>query len=90
MTKLERQHVESALDEIGDPNRIPSEHRATKYCLITREKHWSPKYVVGIAWKYATGEEKHHTQYSGGKDGANLELQALGYTVEQCGAAHYH
>lgn len=49
MEKLQREHVEAALDEIGDPDKIPRQDRAKKYCLIVRDKHWSPKYVVGLA-----------------------------------------
>lgn len=90
MGKLEREHVESALDEIGDPSGIPRQHRATKYCLVARDKHWSPKYVVGRAWKHATGQEKHYTRFSGGKGGANLQLERLGYTVTPCPAARSH
>jgi len=89
MTTLEQQHIESALDKISDPSRIALRHRAKKYCLIVRDKHWSPKYVVGLAWKYATGTMKSYTKFSGGERGANLELQRLGYTVESCNAAHY-
>ena len=90
MAKLERKHVESALDEIGDPGNVPPRYRAAKYCLITRGKHWSPKYVVGLAWKYAAGKAKRSSEHSGGIHGANAVLGAMEYTVERCPAARRH
>ena len=90
VAKQRREVVENALEEIGSPDKVPRQHRATKYCLVARGRHWSAKYVVGRAWKYATGEASPHAQHSGGKSGAHLELQRLGYTVEACPAARRH
>jgi hypothetical protein len=88
MVKLQRKDVESALNEIGATDKVPPEHRQKKYCLDERGEHWPPKYIVAVAWKHATGTQKDHRSFSGGKF-SNNQLTRLGYSVLACEIKHY-
>lgn len=74
--QITKKDVFAALDEI-DGDKVPARRRARKYCLKERNRHYPPKYVVGLAWKHATGRERLAKDFSAGKSGANATLEAL-------------
>jgi copper chaperone CopZ len=76
---LSREHVLRAIKEI-DKIEIPRGRRATKFTLMYKGREYPPKYVVGLASKYASGAELSPKEFSGGAE-VNSCLLRLGFKV---------
>jgi len=72
--------IEQAMDEI-DREGVPANRRSRVYHLEARGKRYPPKYVIGLAYKRATGETLAASDFGGGEGGANDTLRKLKYTV---------
>lgn len=55
--------------------------RARSYLLIIDGKAYDSKAVLGVAYKYATGQPLGPHDFSGGGKGAARALRALGFEV---------
>jgi hypothetical protein len=79
---LTREHVVKALADLDAGIEHPFS-RSTGYELVQEGKRYSPKAVVGVAFRYLTGEILHHSKFSGGEapGQANYELRRLGFQV---------
>ena len=80
---ISRDDVFDALEEIDEG----LEHgfaRSSKYALIIEGRHYSPKAVVGVAHKVATGRLLTPRDFSGGNEAgqANYVLRTLGFQVK--------
>ena len=76
---INRKHVDAALQEI-DQKGMPPEREAAKWDLIRDGKRYPPKYVLGLAAKFATGTELEPSQFSGGPE-TNDFLKSLGFEI---------
>jgi hypothetical protein len=77
--KITEQHVLEALSEI-DRTGVPENRQARSFDLSRNDKVYPPKYVLSLASKYATGQELHPSEFSGGEV-TNGVLRALGFDV---------
>jgi len=82
MITVSKEYVERALDEIdkGGPFSVPRKRQSTKYCLVTRGRHYPPKYVLMQAHKLQT-----KTKPKGLRGGppSNVPLEKLDYKIEK-------
>jgi tetratricopeptide (TPR) repeat protein len=80
-----KESVEKALDEIdsGGILGVPKNRQSTAYCLVTRGRHYPPKYVLSRARKIQGVKRRG---FRGGPR-TNVQLQNLGYVVieDRCG-----
>jgi hypothetical protein len=74
---IQKSSVEKALDQI-DRLKMPSNRRSHIFCLITRKRHYAPKYVLYLAHKIETGKPLKGLK---GGPHTNDQLTALGYSV---------
>jgi hypothetical protein len=81
ISQVKQEDVEKALDEI-DRVGFPRKKKSTGYCMVSRDSHYPPKYVLKLAYQLKTGEKL--VGFRGGKP-VNNPLQALGYLIEKCG-----
>jgi hypothetical protein len=71
-------------DRLG-PERFFSEHGfapATTYELVSGERRYPPKAILGTAYEFATGQRLASGDFEGGKTGAVRVLGKLGFTVQ--------
>jgi hypothetical protein len=71
-------------DRLG-PEKFFSEHGfapATTYDLVSDERHYPPKAILGTAYEFATGQRLGSGDFEGGKTGAVAVLGKLGFTVQ--------
>lgn len=76
---IKGEHILKAIEEIervGTPNGRSSKRFLLKY----NDKHYSPKYVISLANKYANGKELDPSEFSGGKESNNF-LRYLGFNA---------
>lgn len=83
MITVSPEYVEKALDEIdsGGLLGVPRKRQSTIYCLLKRERHYPPKYVLVRAYTLQTGAKP---QGLTGGPPSNVPLEKLGYTVKPC------
>jgi hypothetical protein len=70
-------------DRLG-PERFFAEHGfgpTTTYDLISDERRYPPKAILGTAYEFATGQRLGSGDFEGGKSGAVAVLEKLGFTV---------
>jgi len=82
MISVTKDTAENALDEIdrGLSLAVPQKRRSTKHCLLARDKHYPPKYVVMLAYLLQNGAKPEGL--SGG-DPSNEPLRNLGYEIKE-------
>ena len=71
-------------DRLG-PGAFFSEHGfgpTTTYDLVSGERRYPPKAVLGTAYELATGQRLASGDFEGGKTGAGAVLGKLGFTVQ--------
>lgn len=80
---LTQQHILSALADLDSGINAPF-GPATGYELVHNGKRYAPKAVIGLAFKYLTGQMLAHGEFSGGEapGQANYVLRDLGFDVE--------
>ncbi len=72
-------------DRLG-PERFFSEHGfapTTTYELISEERRYPPKAILGAAYEFATGQRLASGDFEGGKTGAVKVLGQLGFTIKE-------
>jgi hypothetical protein len=72
-------------DRLG-PERFFSAHGfapTTTYELVSGDRRYPPKAVLGTAYEFATGEQLGSHDFEGGKTGAVSVLGKLGFRVEK-------
>lgn len=72
-------------DRLG-PERFFSEHGfapTTTYELISEQRRYPPKAILGTAYEFATGQRLASGDFEGGKAGAVRVLDQLGFTVQE-------
>ena len=85
---VRKENVEKALDEIdrGGQLGVPQKRRSTKHCLLTRDGHYPPKYVLMRAYIIQTGIKP--IGLIGGPP-SNTPLETLGYEIKKnCGCGN--
>ena len=65
--RITRANVLAASDEIRR-DRVPPTRLSTRYLVTLDGGHYTPKYVVSLAVKYATGRVLHPGEFSGGRE----------------------
>jgi hypothetical protein len=71
-------------DQLG-PEGFFSEHGfgpATTYDLVSGERRYPPKAILGTAYELATGQRLASGDFEGGKSGAVTVLGNLGFTIQ--------
>lgn len=71
-------------DRLG-PEQFFSEHGfgpTTTYDLVSDERRYPPKAILGTAYEFATGQRLDPGDFEGGKSGAVAVLGKLGFTVQ--------
>jgi hypothetical protein len=79
---LSREHVDAAVHEMQQDG-IRAKRRSTGWCLDNGGIHFPPKYTVGRAHWFETGQEWLAQDHYGGEP-ANRILRRLGYSVIAC------
>ena len=72
-------------DRLG-PDQFFAQHGfapTTTYELISNERSYPPKALLGTAYEFATGRRLASSDFEGGKTGAVRVLGDLGFTVQQ-------
>jgi hypothetical protein len=72
-------------DQLG-PERFYSQHGfapTTTYELVSDERRYPPKAILGTAYEFATGERLGSSDFEGGKTGAVRVLEKLGFTIQK-------
>jgi hypothetical protein len=54
----------------------------TTYDLVSDERRYPPKAILGTAYEFATGQSLASGDFEGGKTGAVAVLGKLGFTVQ--------
>ena len=70
-------------DRLG-PEAFFAEHGfgpTTTYDLVRDERRYPPKAILGTAYEFATGQRLGSGDFEGGKSGAVVVLEKLGFTV---------
>lgn len=76
---IKREHILKAIEEIGRVG-TPKGRSSKKFLLEYNNKHYSPKYVISLANKYANVKELDPSEFSGGNESNNF-LKYLGFNV---------
>ena len=85
--RVKRTHVMRAMkeyDRLG-PEAFFSKHGfapTTTYDLVSDERRYPPKAILGTAYELATGKRLASGDFEGGKSGAVTVLGNLGFTVK--------
>lgn len=79
-SKVEKQHVEAAIKKFIEEKPDYPEPRS--YYLMYEGEKLPSKYIRGLAYSIATGEEMSLSGFSGGVETVNF-FKKYGYTVEQ-------
>jgi hypothetical protein len=72
-------------DQLG-PERFFSEHGfgpTTTYDLVSNERRYPPKAILGTAYEFATGQRLASGDFEGGRTGAVAVLGKLGFTIQE-------
>jgi len=72
-------------DQLG-PERFYSQHGfapTTTYELVSDERRYPPKAILGTAYEFATGERLGSSDFEGGKTGAVRVLEKLGFNIQK-------
>ena len=72
-------------DQLG-PERFYSQHGfapTTTYELVSDERRYPPKAILGTAYEFATGERLGSGDFEGGKTGAVRVLEKLGVNIQK-------
>jgi hypothetical protein len=72
-------------DRLG-PDQFFAQHGfapTTTYELISNDRRYPPKALLGAAYEFATGRRLASGDFEGGKAGAVRVLGKLGFTVQQ-------
>jgi len=86
-TRVSRAEVLRAIEEYDRmaPGEFFSKHGfgpTTTYDLISGERRYPPKAILGTAYELATGQRLAPADFEGGKSGAVRVLGKLGFTVQ--------
>ena len=84
VTRIDVLRAMHEYDRLG-PERFFFEHgyaRATTYELVSDERTYPPKAILGTAYEFATGHRLASGDFEGGKTGAVKVLGKLGFTVQ--------
>jgi hypothetical protein len=76
---IKKEHILKAIQEI-DRIGTPISRSSKKFTLDYNGRHYSPKYVISLANKFASGKELNPSEFSGGNE-ANNFLKSLGFNV---------
>ena len=81
-----RAHVQRAMQEYDrlGATRFFAEHGfapTTTYELVSENRLYPPKAILGTAYEFATGKRLASTDFEGGKSGAVKVLGGLGFIV---------
>jgi hypothetical protein len=71
-------------DRLG-PERFFSDHgfaRTTTYELVWNRRRYPPKAILGTAYEFAAGHRLASADFEGGKAGAVMVLERLGFTIQ--------
>ena len=79
-SKVQKQHVEAAIKKFIDEK--PEHPEPRSYYLMYEGEKLPSKYIRGLAYSIATGEEMTLSGFSGGVETVNF-FKKFGYTVEQ-------
>src|SRR5262245_15728421 len=90
--RVSRDDVIRAIEEYDrlGPDQFFARHgfaRTTTYELISNDRSYPPKALLGTAYEFATGQRLASGDFEGGKAGAVRVLGKLGFTVQQIGRA---
>jgi len=88
MISVNRENVEKALDEIDSNGSlgVPRKRKSTIHCLVTRQRHYPPKYVLMRAHIIQTGTKPE--RLFGGHP-SNDPLRNMGYVIQEgCGCGN--
>jgi len=77
---IEREHILKAMEEIRKKGYVPPNRRAKKYLVEHEGIYYPPKYVISLAYKYASGQELRPKVFHGGKE-TNTFLKSKGFTI---------
>ena len=85
--RVTRDDVMRAMQEYDQlrPEGFFSEHGfgpATTYDLVSGERRYPPKAILGTAYELATGQRLASGDFEGGKSGAVTVLGKLGFTIQ--------
>jgi hypothetical protein len=72
-------------DQLG-PEQFFSQHGfapTTTYELVSGDRRYPPKAVLGTAYEFATGQQLGSRDFEGGKTGAVRVLGKLGFRVDK-------
>jgi len=86
-SQISKEPVLAAISQI-DSQGVPPQRASTKFEIAFNSKRYSPKYVVSMAAKLATGKELLPNEFSGGEE-TNASLRRLGFDVLPRGAPQY-
>jgi len=86
--KVSRDDVMRAIQEYDrlGPDQFFAQHGfapTTTYELISNDRSYPPKALLGTAYEFATGQRLTSGDFEGGKTGAVRVLGKLGFTVQQ-------
>jgi len=76
---IKKEHIIRAIEEIEKVGYSKYRH-SKKFLLEYKNKHYSPKYVISLANKYANGKELYPSEFSGGNE-SNKFLENLGFNI---------
>lgn len=76
---IKREHIIKAIEEVEKVG-TPKGRSSKKFFLEYNNKHYSPKYVISLANKYASGKELDPSEFSGGNESNNF-LRYLGFNI---------
>lgn len=82
---ITREHIIQALDEIRN-NEIPWHRESVRWCILYNGKEFPPKYVIGVANRFANGVELGPHEFSGG-DETNSFLTERGFEIVTRGSS---
>jgi hypothetical protein len=85
VTRAEVVRAMKEYDRLG-PERFFAEHGfapTTTYELISEDRHYPPKAILGTAYEFATGKRLASGDFEGGKSGAVKVLEQLGFVVRE-------
>jgi len=84
---IKREHVITAINEVMN-NGFPKDRKSTKYDLVYDGRRYPPKYVIGLANKYANGYGLTPQEHFGGGE-TNKALENLGFEIREKSYGEY-
>lgn len=82
ITAIDGRSIRQAISRIREEG-VPRARRSTKFCLVIRDGHLPPKYVVALAARASLGRALRPDEFSGGEQ-TNALLSSLGFDVSAC------